>query len=260
MDNNIFSSAQKSLIISLFLSLGGAKNINSITNCMSRIRIIVKNPLLLGSDETFLALGVYGVIRQKRNIHLIYQKYSIQLSYHLSYLLAFYNDSFALSLLLLSQGADNVDRISVEDNTVYIHLKNSITIDSILLKELNQKHSVFYHISISTIEIKSSDIDLSTKLQYGALFWELIQSQYIIHNIGSSQIINFSFYNYTTKIYVQNINGITNTQWLCLGITHITKSIEEQEIQISPTSECLLSVLEQVLILVKKDIVIVDNN
>lgn len=52
-------------------ALGGADNIEELTNCATRLRVSVKDPSLLADDKTFKALGAHGVVRNAQAIQVI---------------------------------------------------------------------------------------------------------------------------------------------------------------------------------------------
>ena len=54
-----------------FEALGGAENIESVTNCMTRLRVKVKDPNAVESDEAFRAFNAKGVVRNGQAIQVI---------------------------------------------------------------------------------------------------------------------------------------------------------------------------------------------
>lgn len=53
------------------LGLGGAENISDINNCTTRLRISVKDPEKLESDEFFKQYGAHGVVRNGQAVQVI---------------------------------------------------------------------------------------------------------------------------------------------------------------------------------------------
>ena len=52
----------KNLAEEILGNLGGTKNINSFTNCMTRLRVNVKDPALVNSQKIKEQKGVLGVV------------------------------------------------------------------------------------------------------------------------------------------------------------------------------------------------------
>ena len=52
-------------------ALGGVKNIRSLNNCATRLRISLVNSKLAAADEEFIKLGVHGVVRHGDSIQVI---------------------------------------------------------------------------------------------------------------------------------------------------------------------------------------------
>lgn len=61
----------KILADNILIGLGGADNIKDFTNCVTRLRVNVKDPSLVESDEYFKEIGSYGTSRNKTSIHVI---------------------------------------------------------------------------------------------------------------------------------------------------------------------------------------------
>lgn len=51
--------------------LGGAENIEDLTNCATRLRVTVKDPDKVKSDQDFRAHGAHGVVRNKKALQVI---------------------------------------------------------------------------------------------------------------------------------------------------------------------------------------------
>lgn len=52
-------------------ALGGTENIEEVTNCMTRLRVTVKNPDLVSPDELFIEGGALGVVRNNEALQVI---------------------------------------------------------------------------------------------------------------------------------------------------------------------------------------------
>ncbi|RLM27054.1 PTS alpha-glucoside transporter subunit IIBC [Brenneria alni] len=52
-------------------ALGGATNIVNLTNCATRLRIILANPALMQPDDIFRQLGAHGVVRSDNAVQII---------------------------------------------------------------------------------------------------------------------------------------------------------------------------------------------
>lgn len=55
----------------LLADLGGADNIQDITNCATRLRVTVKDPEKLNSEQGFRAHGAHGLVKNKKAIQVI---------------------------------------------------------------------------------------------------------------------------------------------------------------------------------------------
>ncbi|GFK21370.1 hypothetical protein WJ7_08330 [Tetragenococcus halophilus] len=65
--NNVFKT--KALV---FLEgLGGENNIESVTNCATRLRVNVRDPEKVLDDNYFMGNEAIGVVRKKNNIQVI---------------------------------------------------------------------------------------------------------------------------------------------------------------------------------------------
>lgn len=65
------SSGELSKAEGYLKSLGGKENIESLTNCMTRLRVKVKDPSLVADDETFKKYGAYGLVKKEKQIQVI---------------------------------------------------------------------------------------------------------------------------------------------------------------------------------------------
>ena len=52
-------------------ALGGADNIDGVTNCMTRLRITVKDGELVEDEETFKKYGAFGLMKKGENVQII---------------------------------------------------------------------------------------------------------------------------------------------------------------------------------------------
>jgi len=52
-------------------AFGGNNNIESITNCATRLRVKVKDPSKVADDNSFVSIGASGVVRAKENFQII---------------------------------------------------------------------------------------------------------------------------------------------------------------------------------------------
>jgi PTS system arbutin-like IIC component len=64
-------SLDKSLAKDYLSALGGKENIESVTNCATRLRVNVKNPDLVADNKTFMNIGASGVVRSGTNFQII---------------------------------------------------------------------------------------------------------------------------------------------------------------------------------------------
>lgn len=52
-------------------ALGGAKNIAGVTNCMTRLRVDVKDKDIVEDEATFKKHGAFGLVKRGNNIQII---------------------------------------------------------------------------------------------------------------------------------------------------------------------------------------------
>lgn len=55
----------------VLIGLGGAENIKDFTNCVTRLRVNVKDPEKVKEDDYFKAVGAYGTSRTGNSVHVI---------------------------------------------------------------------------------------------------------------------------------------------------------------------------------------------
>lgn len=53
------------------LALGGAENIDAVTNCMTRLRVTVKDPSLVSDESEFKKHGAFGLMKKDKNVQVI---------------------------------------------------------------------------------------------------------------------------------------------------------------------------------------------
>lgn len=53
------------------LALGGKDNIENVTNCMTRLRVTVKDPSLVADEAEFKQYGAFGLVKKDKNIQVI---------------------------------------------------------------------------------------------------------------------------------------------------------------------------------------------
>ena len=252
MNSIIISPAQISHITDLFLALGGEKNILSVTNCMSRVRIAIHSDELLDDEEIFLSLNAKGIIREKGQIHLVYGQYSGILKEHLSFLLDTLKDKTVLKLLFLSQGISCIKSIKASDSEVHVLFSKNISMDRPLFEELNKIYKLSYDEVKLLLKIRSSDVELATKLNYGVFFWDLILASDFLNSIDAHYIEDFSSHNYKLTIHLNKMLPISDNPWKHLGIKTVHQSIEEQEMRLSPITDGFLPILNKYYSLLEK--------
>lgn len=70
---NAKKDAASDLANGIISGLGGAANIEEVDNCISRLRVIVKDPSLIASDEIWKNdLEALGVVRLNKEFQIIY--------------------------------------------------------------------------------------------------------------------------------------------------------------------------------------------
>lgn len=57
--------------IQFLRGLGGKENIKEVTNCVSRLRLIVKDESIVEDDQFFKAAGAHGVVRNGSGIQIV---------------------------------------------------------------------------------------------------------------------------------------------------------------------------------------------
>ncbi|WP_296141608.1 alpha-glucoside-specific PTS transporter subunit IIBC [uncultured Anaerococcus sp.] len=55
----------------ILIGLGGPDNIKDFTNCVTRLRVNVKDPSIVESDEHFKNIGTYGTAKSGNSVHVI---------------------------------------------------------------------------------------------------------------------------------------------------------------------------------------------
>lgn len=62
---------EDSLAVLILEALGGKDNIDDVTNCVTRLRVNVKDPSLVQNDVYFKSIGTHGIKATKNNIQVI---------------------------------------------------------------------------------------------------------------------------------------------------------------------------------------------
>lgn len=52
-------------------ALGGKENIDNVTNCMTRLRVTVKEPTLVAEEAEFKKHGAFGLMKNEKNIQIV---------------------------------------------------------------------------------------------------------------------------------------------------------------------------------------------
>lgn len=66
-------NTENTLAVNIIEALGGRENIEDVDNCVSRLRVLVKDPSLVASDDVWNnQLGALGVIRLKKGVQIVY--------------------------------------------------------------------------------------------------------------------------------------------------------------------------------------------
>ena len=55
----------------ILIGLGGSENIKDFTNCVTRLRVNVKDPEKVMENEYFKQIGTYGTSRNGNSVHVI---------------------------------------------------------------------------------------------------------------------------------------------------------------------------------------------
>ena len=240
------SISQKKTLNSLSMALG-YQNIVTISNCMTRVRINIKDPSLLANNEFFLKLNAQGIIREDNFIHLIYGKLSAQLAFQLKLVYKSLNNIFILGLLNSLQGAKNIKSLTYTNNQITI-LVNSITkIDPKFLQKISQIHNVPIQQIDNSIILSTGNTtqEIFTQIQCALLFWDTIQSIFIVNFLKVSNIIEISRTNYTLKISTQTPIEINSTIWGHYGLEILPNSVSENEMFIQNISDELFDSLSE---------------
>lgn len=240
------SSSQKKTLNSLFMALG-YQNIVTISNCMTRIRINIKDPSLLADNEFFLKLNAQGIIREDNFIHLIYGKLSPQIASQLKLVYNSLNDIFILELLNSLQGAKNIKSLTHTDKQIIILVNSTIKIDPKILQKVSQTHNVPIQQTNNTITLTTGDLtqDIFTQIQCNLLFWDTIQSIFIINSLKISNIIDITRTNYTLKISTTVPIEANTTIWGHYGLEVSPNSLSDNEIFIQNISDELFDSLSE---------------
>lgn len=61
----------KTMADEILIGLGGPDNIKDFTNCVTRLRVNVKDPSLVESDDYFKEIGTYGTAKNGNSVHVI---------------------------------------------------------------------------------------------------------------------------------------------------------------------------------------------
>ena len=240
------SSSQKKFFNSLSMALG-YNNLVTISNCMTRIRINVKDPSLLADSEFFLKLNAQGIIREDDFIHLIYGKLSPQIASQLKLVYNSLNNVFIIKLLNSLQGAKNIKSFTHTDKQITLLINSTIEINPQLLQKVSQIHDIPIQLINNSITLVTGDTtqEIFTQIQYALLFWDTIQSIFIINSLKLSNIIDITRTNYTLKIDTSIPVELDTVVWNSYGLDVLPNSVSENEIFIQNISDELFDSLSE---------------
>ncbi|MGL5955485.1 MAG: PTS transporter subunit EIIB [Brevinema sp.] len=233
--------AQKPLIISLFISLG-LENIVSIEYCMSRIRISVKDPTLLAEDSVFLKYQAKGVIREGSSIHLIYSQKSLYLAWQLQLLLDTFHNESILELISSFQGINYINNITHSTTQIKIYFHHTPHLQKIPIEKLQKKYNCRIYDNIFEITTDKAE-ELVHQIEYTILYWDLIQSVFILKQIPISTIEEIYQMNYNLCFILNKPLSYDTEYWLTLGLTPESNRLNPLELIISNCSDELFDTL-----------------
>ena len=238
------SIPQKKILNSLSMALG-YQNIVTISNCMTRVRISVKDPSLLADNEFFLRLNAQGIIREDNFIHLIYGKLSPQLAFQLKLVYNSLNNIFILELLNSLQGSKNIKSLTHTENQITLFVNSTTKIDPKLVQKVSQTHNIPIQQTNDSITLVTGNAtqDIFTQIQYVLLFWEIVQSIFIINSLKLSSITDITRTNYTLKISTTVPIELDTVIWSNYGLDVSPNSVSEKEIFIQNISDELFDYL-----------------
>lgn len=68
-NNHVGDDSKKAL--AYLNALGGSENIESVTNCATRLRVVVKEESLIEPENIFKSIGAHGIVKNKNNVQVI---------------------------------------------------------------------------------------------------------------------------------------------------------------------------------------------
>lgn len=71
-NNEVSTSESDRLAMEIIENLGGKENIYSIENCATRLRVMLHDKTLMGTDDIWLELGALGVVRNDNKYQIIF--------------------------------------------------------------------------------------------------------------------------------------------------------------------------------------------
>ncbi len=227
--------SQKSLITSIFINLG-LNNISSISNCMSRIRVVVKDTSLLADDSEFLKHNAKGVIRDGNSIHLIYGQKSIVITKQLKQLLDIINDQAMLDLVSSFHGIKYISRITHNNDNITIYFHPAPHIQEISTSKLKTKYGLICKLDNNCINIVGS-VELLQRIQYTILYWELIQSIFVFDKLDIDNIREVTHNSYDLHISLSNCVDFVGDEWIQMGLEIEINSIDSKDLIIGNCSD-----------------------
>ena len=240
------SSSQKKFFNSLYMALG-YQNLVNISNCMTRIRINIKDPSLLADNEFFLKLNAQGIIREDDFIHLIYGKLSPQIASQLKLVYNSLNNTYIIELLNSLQSAKNIKSLTHTDKQITLLVNSTTKIDPKILQKVSKTHNIPIQLTNNSLSLTTGETtqEIFTQIQYALLFWDTIQSIFIVNSLKLSNIIDITRTNYTLKIDTSIPVELDTVVWNSYGLDILPNSVSENEIFIQNISDELFDSLSE---------------
>ncbi len=222
---------QKNLITSLYIALG-ADNIKSVDSCMSRIRLTVHDTSKVADDSSFLNLKAKGVVREGDAVHLIYGQNSPVMAVQLKNAASIMDNEVISDLMKIFQKTKYIINIAkVQDGVkVFFHPAPHITQDAVM--QFQKKHKIHSTLKNDVMEFKA-DEEFARQLQNTVLYWDLVQSNFILSRAG--EVLDVRQNNYDIILTLKNPVDIDG--WEQQGVYAEYSTINPSELVIQDCNE-----------------------
>ncbi|MGL4393782.1 MAG: PTS transporter subunit EIIB [Brevinema sp.] len=225
----------------LFIYLGGAVNIRSISNCISRLRLEVAEQELTAPDKMILSLKNRGIIRFGNNIHIIFNHKAPFLQKKLRKLHKVFKDKISQNIIFLTQ--NQISKFEQDGNLVTVHASKEIKTEAKFILALETLGCKVDKKGMNFSIIVPEDYSIES-LGYACHYWELVQSYAILDVIDVHNIKKVASQKSIYRIVLKEFVDLDSAIWHHYGLPDVYCNEKDCEIQFTHHSKELMALLQ----------------